>query len=63
MEQKLSCEELVDIESTMQFYADKFGLVITAVPTKGGKHMVFTPTEGIRLSEVLMPTEFLNEGE
>lgn len=63
MEQKLTCTELVELESTLQFYADKFGLVITAVPTKGGKHLCFTPTEPIKLSEVVMPTEFLNEGE
>lgn len=63
MHEKLTCAELVELESKMQFYADKYGLVITAVPTDGGKHMVFIPSEGIKLSDVIFPTEFLENGE
>jgi hypothetical protein len=63
MHEKLTVSELVDLESTLQFYADKFGLIITAVPTDGGKHMFFTPSEPIKLSDVIFPTEFLEGGE
>ena len=62
MEPKLTCEELVELEEALQFYVDKYGAVITCV-TKNREHFVFTPSETVKLSEVLMPTEFLNEGE
>lgn len=62
MEPKLTCSELVELEEAMQFYADKYGAVITCV-TKSKEHFCFTPTEPIKLSDVIFPTEFLNEGE
>jgi len=62
MHEKLTCSELVELEEAMQFYADKFGAVITCV-TKTKEHFCFTPSEGIRLSDVIMPREFLEDGE
>jgi len=60
--EKLNVEELVELEEAMQFFADKFGAVITCV-TKSKEHFVFTPSEGIKLSDVIFPTEFLENGE
>lgn len=62
MHEKLTVSELVELEEGLQFYADRFGAVITCV-TKSRESFCFTPTEGIKLSDVIMPREFLEEGE
>jgi len=62
MHEKLTCSELVELEEALQFFADKFGAVITCV-TKSRESFCFIPTEGIKLSDVIIPREFLEEGE
>jgi len=61
--EELEVQKVVDLESTMQHYSDKYNAVITVVLSDGSKHMVFTPSEPIKLSDVIMPREFLEEGE
>lgn len=63
LEQEEAVKTLVELEEALQHFSNKYGLVITVVPTDGSKHMCFTPSEPIKLSEVLMPSEFLEEGE
>lgn len=64
LEQKEAVKTLVEFEEAMQYYSDKHKLIITAVPSDSkGEHFCFTPSEPIKLSDVIFPTEFLNEGE
>lgn len=62
MHEKLTVSELVELEEAMQFYADKFGAVITCV-TQSREHFCYTPRERTKLSDVIIPREFLEEGE
>ena len=64
MHEKLTCSELVGLEEAMQHLSNKYKLIITAVPADSkGEHFCFTPSEPIKLSDVIFPTEFLENGE
>lgn len=64
LEQEEAVKTLVEFEEAMQYYANKHKLIITAVPSdsKGG-HFCFTPSEPIKLSDVIFPNGFLENGE
>lgn len=64
LEQEEAVKTLVEFEEAMQYYSNKHRLIITAVPTDSkGEHFCFTPSEPIKLSDVIFPNGFLENGE
>lgn len=59
---KLTQTEREDIEQVMQMYADKYGGVVTFV-TKNKEHFCFSAKLPTKLSDVIMPRSYLEEGE
>lgn len=63
-EEEKSVKTLVEFEEAMQYYSNKHGLIITAVPSDSkGEHFCFTPSEPTKLSDLVFSTEFLEQGE
>ncbi len=63
-EDEEAVKTLVEFEEAMQYYSNKHGLIITAVPSDSkGAHFCFTPSEPTKLSDLVFPTEFLEQGE
>lgn len=64
LKQEEAVKTLVEFEEALQHYSDKHNLIITAVPVEGkGEHFCFTPSKPIKLSDVIFPNGFLEEGE
>ena len=64
MHEKLTVSELVELEEALQHFSNKYKLIITAVPADSkGEHFCFTLSEPIKLSDIVFPNGFLQEGE
>lgn len=64
LEQEEAVKTLVEFEEALQHYSNKHNLIITAVPVnENGEHFCFTPTEKLKLSDIIFPKGFLEDGE